>query len=348
MDNDRIEKPLDENESQEPAEENLDASIFDESEDTQEVRVTSPSAAEHIPDDPSESNNASLEKDQADSGWIREDEEALEDETGGSIPTETSEGSPETGDVWWSGEPFLPMETLDDEITQPVGVVPEGTADPDLEKQVGDETEEKTVAGHAGEAEKDEADRIAEMETRPIQDTQETVYHAETRPHSSDNIPTIPPPTQHSDWEPERTDLPKPVEEVDWQATRVTPAAYQSVQPQARQTAASRAAVEKPSSEQHTRRKPAAQVSHQARGRRPGELDRPKKPKEKKKKRGCFYKLFLALIFLIILAAVAAGSYLIYQYFRISSSLPNVDELRENASKFETARILDREGESLV
>jgi len=42
-----------------------------------------------------------------------------------------------------------------------------------------------------------------------------------------------------------------------------------------------------------------------------------------------------------------AGSIGIYQYFRISSSLPDVAELRERAAQFETTRILDREGNLL-
>ena len=48
-----------------------------------------------------------------------------------------------------------------------------------------------------------------------------------------------------------------------------------------------------------------------------------------------------------ILGAIAAGSIAIYYYNRIAATLPSVDDLREQASKFETTRILDREGNVL-
>ena len=52
-------------------------------------------------------------------------------------------------------------------------------------------------------------------------------------------------------------------------------------------------------------------------------------------------------VFIIILAGLVAGSIGIYQYFRIKSSLPDVNELRDRAAKFETTRILDRNGNVL-
>ena len=44
---------------------------------------------------------------------------------------------------------------------------------------------------------------------------------------------------------------------------------------------------------------------------------------------------------------LVVGSIGIYQYFRISSSLPDVGELRDRAAQFETTRILDRNGDVL-
>jgi membrane peptidoglycan carboxypeptidase len=83
------------------------------------------------------------------------------------------------------------------------------------------------------------------------------------------------------------------------------------------------------------------------RGRRPSELKRPQRNGEPPKGKGCWTKALLALGFVIVLVLLVAGSIGIYQYFRISSSLPDVGELRDRAAQFETTRILDRDGNVL-
>lgn len=147
-----------------------------------------------------------------------------------------------------------------------------------------------------------------------------------------DDIPTIPPPDLPVGWKPENPNLPKNVSEVDRQATQVTPTAYQ------------RAVLQAPKDQS---KKTEPTQTKYTKGRRPSETKRPKKPNEKKKSWGCLMKSILALGFIIILALLALGSFGIYQYFRISSSLPDVDELRSKASQFETTRILDRDGNLL-
>ncbi len=61
------------------------------------------------------------------------------------------------------------------------------------------------------------------------------------------------------------------------------------------------------------------------------------------KGKGC-RKAFIALIIITGLAALAVMGFAVYKYMQIASRLPNVNELRERASQFETTRILDRNG----
>jgi membrane peptidoglycan carboxypeptidase len=245
------------------------------------------------------------------SEWVNEmemygDESKEPDQAGrAEIPDMPGEDSAD----WWGGAPFTPMDELDDEDTQPIfGVTGPGfetrAARTQADEPTGDETSGKHPGSQAGTG----------------------------RRRASDDIPTVPPPNAPPDWTHKSVNLPRPVSEIDRQATRVTPSAYQPAQHTAKNSASTRNA--------RTGRR------HQ-KGRRPSELNRPKKPLKKKNIRGCLLKTILILGFLFILAILVAGSYGIYQYFRISSSLPDVDELRENAAQFETTRILDRDGNVL-
>jgi penicillin-binding protein 1C len=168
-------------------------------------------------------------------------------------------------------------------------------------------------------------------EINDLEDTHEVPLKARPR-RASDDIPTVPPPNVPPDWTPQNPNLPKNVTQIDPQATRVTPSAYQVAPRQEKQS-------------QPYETKPTRPV--QKRGRRPSEMKRPKKPKKKNNISGCFLKILLVLGFMIILALLVLGSIGIYQYFRISASLPDVNELQNKAAQFETTRILDRNGNLL-
>ncbi|MCD6355824.1 MAG: transglycosylase domain-containing protein [Anaerolineaceae bacterium] len=64
----------------------------------------------------------------------------------------------------------------------------------------------------------------------------------------------------------------------------------------------------------------------------------------KKNPKGCLIYGFLGILFVAIITGIAVLSLLIFQYFRIASDLPSVENLREYASQFETTRIYDRNG----
>jgi len=61
----------------------------------------------------------------------------------------------------------------------------------------------------------------------------------------------------------------------------------------------------------------------------------------------CVLRFLILLVFMAIVVGMAGVSYFIYKYRTIASSLPDVTELRERASQFETTRILDRNGNLL-
>ncbi|MDO9547186.1 MAG: transglycosylase domain-containing protein [Pelolinea sp.] len=64
----------------------------------------------------------------------------------------------------------------------------------------------------------------------------------------------------------------------------------------------------------------------------------------KKDPKGCLIYGALGTIFFGIILSIIVLSFLIFQYFRIAADLPSVDDLQAYASKFETTRIYDREG----
>lgn len=62
---------------------------------------------------------------------------------------------------------------------------------------------------------------------------------------------------------------------------------------------------------------------------------------------GCFLRSFVLALFGVVILAVCLFSVMLVQYFRILQELPDIENLRERASQFETTRILDRNGNVL-
>ena len=322
-------------------EEILDQAPIDD-EDSQEVEVGSGGE-----DDSSDESPKTVDQGAVPSEWVAEidaDDEPeldesklvqpeLEESELEKIDEEESRLVPEAPDAaesWWAGVPFTPIDELDDEDTQPIKLHPDSAAE--------------TRAVPTGRGTDPSADtRVTPVQ--PIRDDEKATRaipvdrgfdpqgatrvtptdHGPRR--NMDDIPTIPPPHVQNDWTPQKSTLPRHVSEVDPQATRVTQAAYQGASrtpPQVR--------TPQPSPTP---------------GRRPSETARPQKPVKKKSFGARLLNLFLILISLLILAGIIAGSYGIYQYFRIKSTLPDVAELRDRAAQFETTRILDRDGNVL-
>jgi len=62
---------------------------------------------------------------------------------------------------------------------------------------------------------------------------------------------------------------------------------------------------------------------------------------------GCFVRMAILGLFGLIALLIALASFGLYQYSIIAATLPSVEDLQERAAKFETTRILDREGNLL-
>ena len=151
---------------------------------------------------------------------------------------------------------------------------------------------------------------------------------------TGDDMPTVPPPDNvllfgH---DPDQA-LPKRVSESDPLATMLTPVAYASSQGDTK--------IKKRSAFWSTIfNLPTKTASN-------GTKRQKSSTKKNPRTAGCLLRVFLALIFIFVFLVLIAGSFGIYQYFRIASALPDVQDLRDRASKFETTRILDRNGNLL-
>ncbi|MFN3492552.1 MAG: hypothetical protein ACK40V_10075, partial [Anaerolineales bacterium] len=140
--------------------------------------------------------------------------------------------------------------------------------------------------------------------------------------------------------------LPKRVEEVDMDGTRVTPAAYRQNPPQSGQQ-----------NQRPVYRLPENQQPQQPRYTYPPQpqniyrssnqswfstLSSFFRNNKKTFRYGC-----ITSVFAIALIGLCIASFFVYQYASIASTLPPVDDLKNRASQFETTRILDRNGQPL-
>ncbi|MFN7036056.1 MAG: transglycosylase domain-containing protein, partial [Bellilinea sp.] len=135
-------------------------------------------------------------------------------------------------------------------------------------------------------------------------------------------------------------DLPRRVEEVDPDATRVTPAAYQrstaaGQRPRQAAPAAPPSGSQRPGGAARQTASPAGQS-----------VSPPSQPQTNrwKKPLGCLLRGLIGLLFLAVIIAVLVGSFLVVRYFSIAASLPSIEDLPGKASQFETTRLLDRNG----
>ncbi len=132
---------------------------------------------------------------------------------------------------------------------------------------------------------------------------------------------TLPPLTSPPD-----PNLPIPVEGIDLDGTRATPIAYHNGLDRTAQP---------------------VNTSPVGRGYRKIPPGNPPRIPLKLTPGSCLLFGMLGMLTLIILGGFAILSFLIFQYFRVSATLPSVDELRARSSQFETTTIYDRNGDKL-
>lgn len=169
------------------------------------------------------------------------------------------------------------------------------------------------------------------------------------------NEPTLPPPPGIGGDE-----LPRRVEEQDLNATRVTPAAYNypgTERPvyQSVPTSKPAPAAGNQRMRSHTGPNPASSSTRPTRPVNPPMTDYtrqtgtqpPHGQRTGRRKLGCFWRGVVILLFIGVILFLLVASIGVFQYFRIASTLPDVSELRQRASQFETTRIYDRNGNVL-
>ena len=188
----------------------------------------------------------------------------------------------------------------------------------------------------------DEEDRIkkikelldSEAETRPETPVEpskdETPYEGTTRASVPRRTPTPPEQGQRPPIALDKDNMPLPrrVDQVDMEGTRVTPAAYGSAsRPRNTGPRTVNASVPRPSQPPPKR----STISLEWLG----------------KSGGCFTRALVFSLFALVILSVIGGSALLISYYRIARTLPSVEDLRSRTSQFETTRILDRNGNSL-
>ncbi|HVN15608.1 MAG TPA: PBP1A family penicillin-binding protein [Anaerolineales bacterium] len=62
---------------------------------------------------------------------------------------------------------------------------------------------------------------------------------------------------------------------------------------------------------------------------------------------GCFLRVLIVIVFIVAIVGLCLGSLALYQYYSIARTLPSIEDLRNHASQFETTRILDSKGDLL-
>ena len=119
--------------------------------------------------------------------------------------------------------------------------------------------------------------------------------------------------------------LPRRVDQIDMDGTRVTRAAYEP--PSTARRAAPQTRVTQP---------PPAYAPP---------LVSPSRPSFNwRGSMGCLVRGLIASVFLVIVLGLCLGSVAVYEYYSIAKGLPDVEDLKARASQFETTRILDRNG----
>lgn len=195
-----------------------------------------------------------------------------------------------------------------------------------------DEEPTQAIQGQGESWMGDQSTRV--MHPRPVLKPQSTVKNGapvSESPVNNSTIPAVPPGTRDA--------LPHHVDEIDLGATQVSNTAFHR-----NHTAPN---TEKPANTQPSSTQKVPTSSSSVEPLRVKPKTNGKKKAGKSRFSGCLVKGLIILLFIIVLGLVAAGAFLVYQYFTIASTLPSVEGLKEQASQFETTRIYDRNGQLL-
>ena len=167
----------------------------------------------------------------------------------------------------------------------------------------------------------------SEAETRtdlPAEPKEEPSSNATTKANPPRHTPTPPP---HIALDKDNLPLPRRVDELDMEGTRVSPVAY-----------------EPPSRPRNAQARPSPLTRLPA---QPPARGRAIPFDWRSGWGGCLVRGFLVALFGVVLLLILGGSVFLYSYYSIARTLPSVEDLKNRASQFETTRILDRNGNPL-
>jgi 1A family penicillin-binding protein len=133
--------------------------------------------------------------------------------------------------------------------------------------------------------------------------------------------------------------LPRRVNEVDMEGTRVTPVAYEQ-KSRPRNGAPADASRVPPAPPLNP---PIQSSSQPPPPYRPGTATSGWRPEYG----GCLMRAVIVAVFVAVVLVLMGGSVLLFSYYSIARTLPSVADLQNRASQFETTRILDRNGNVL-
>jgi penicillin-binding protein 1C len=155
-------------------------------------------------------------------------------------------------------------------------------------------------------------------------------------PQNPNSTPT--PPARRSsqpNWKDSNQHLPEPVTQVDPDLTRVSPTAFTP--------------PVVPPPPVHPRQPPTKQAYQASRAPHspPVVIGPRRRYLDLGSGMGCFLRALFGGAFLVVLLGLCGLSILFLQYYRIAKTLPDINDLRQRASTFETTRIYDRNGDIL-
>jgi penicillin-binding protein 1C len=206
---------------------------------------------------------------------------------------------------------------------------------------------EKNLLDSSGET-IDLANRLksSDSETKPLYNREKG---EEKTPPTSTHVPI-----------PSSQSLPRRVSEVDAGSTRVSASAYATSQAgSSRRDSKNNTRGAHPnlprqgSSTQTTSRSQLARVNRPNLKPSPSSSTTPKVVRPTRQAfdgsgiLGCLLRLGFASLFALFSIFLCIFSILFYQYYRVAASLPDINDLRQRSSQFETTRIFDREGNVL-
>jgi 1A family penicillin-binding protein len=119
--------------------------------------------------------------------------------------------------------------------------------------------------------------------------------------------------------------LPHRINEIDMDGTRVTLAAYE------------------PTTSGHRAGTTRNAVPHNVHNNKKRRLSF----RNLRKRLGCFSYGLIISLFTVVLLLLCGGSFALYEYYSIASTLPDIGGLKDSASQFETTHIMDRNGNLL-